>query len=41
VIAVWTGIFGPTVYLGTEKGIKRLADVNVSLGSLPCAFMLS
>jgi BCCT family betaine/carnitine transporter len=40
VIAVWTAIFGTTVYLGMEKGIKRLADANVYLGFLLCAFVL-
>ena len=32
VIVIWTAIFGTTVYLGMEKGIKRLADANVYLG---------
>lgn len=40
VIAVWTAIFGTTVYLGMEKGIKRLADANVYLGFFLCAFVL-
>jgi BCCT family betaine/carnitine transporter len=40
VILVWTAIFGTTVYLGMEKGIKRLADLNVYLGFLLCAFVL-
>jgi BCCT family betaine/carnitine transporter len=40
VIVVWTAIFGTTVYLGMEKGIKRLADANVYLGFLLCALML-
>jgi len=40
VIVVWTAIFGTTVYLGMEKGIKRLADANVYLGLFLCAFVL-
>ena len=40
VIVVWTAIFGTTVYLGMEKGIKRLADANVYLGFFLCAFVL-
>jgi BCCT family betaine/carnitine transporter len=40
VIVVWTAIFGTTVYLGMEKGIKRLADANVYLGFILCAFVL-
>jgi BCCT family betaine/carnitine transporter len=40
VIAIWTAIFGTTVYLGMEKGIKRLADANVYLGFFLCAFVL-
>jgi BCCT family betaine/carnitine transporter len=40
VIVVWTAIFATTVYLGMEKGIKRLADLNVYLGFFLCAFVL-
>ncbi len=40
VIVVWTAIFGTTVYLGMEKGIKRLADANVFLGFFLLAFVL-
>lgn len=40
VIAIWTAIFGTTVYLGMEKGIKRLADANVYLGFLLCGFVI-
>jgi len=40
VIVVWTAIFGTTVYLGMEKGIKRLADANVYLGFFLLAFVL-
>ena len=41
VIVVWTAIFGTTVYLGMEKGIKRLADANVFLGFFLLAFVLA
>ncbi len=40
VIVIWTAIFGTTVYLGIEKGIKRLADANVYLGFFLLAFVL-
>jgi BCCT family betaine/carnitine transporter len=40
VIVIWTAIFGTTVYLGMEKGIKRLADANVYLGFFLLAFVL-
>jgi BCCT family betaine/carnitine transporter len=40
VIVVWTAIFGTTVYLGMERGIKRLAEANVYLGFVLCAFVL-
>jgi BCCT family betaine/carnitine transporter len=40
VIVIWTAIFGTTVYLGMEKGIKRLADANVYLGFSLLAFVL-
>ena len=40
VIVVWTAIFATSVYLGMEKGIKRLADANVYLGFFLLAFML-
>jgi len=40
VIVVWTAIFGTTVYLGMEKGIKRLADANVFLGFFLLGFVL-
>jgi BCCT family betaine/carnitine transporter len=41
VIVIWTAIFGTTVYLGMERGIKRLADLNVYLGFFLCAFVLT
>lgn len=40
VIIIWTAMFATTVYLGLEKGIKRLADANVYLGFVLCAFVL-
>jgi BCCT family betaine/carnitine transporter len=40
VIVIWTAIFGTTVYLGIEKGIRRLADANVYLGFFLLAFVL-
>jgi len=40
VIVIWTAIFATTVYLGMEKGIKRLADANVVLGFFLLAFVL-
>jgi BCCT family betaine/carnitine transporter len=40
VIVIWTAIFGTTVYLGMERGIKRLADANVYLGFFLLAFVL-
>lgn len=40
VIVIWTAIFATTVYLGMEKGIKRLADANVFLGFFLLAFVL-
>jgi BCCT family betaine/carnitine transporter len=40
VVVIWTAIFGTTVYLGMEKGIKRLADANVYLGFFLLTFVL-
>ena len=40
VIAVCVGLFGVTVYLGLEKGIKRLADANLWLALIFLAFVL-
>ena len=31
VVAICVGVFGLSVYLGLEKGIKRLSDINVLL----------
>lgn len=40
VIAVCVGLFGVTVYLGLERGIKRLADANLWLALIFLAFVL-
>jgi BCCT family betaine/carnitine transporter len=40
VVVIWTIIFGTSVYLGLERGIKRLSDINVYLGLFLCAFVL-
>jgi BCCT family betaine/carnitine transporter len=40
VIVIWTAIFATTVYLGMERGIKRLADANVFLGFFLLTFVL-
>lgn len=39
VVVVWTAIFATSVYLGLEKGIKRLSDINVYLGIFLLAFI--
>ncbi|WFD11555.1 BCCT family transporter [Tepidibacter hydrothermalis] len=50
VIIIWTVMFGTTAYLGLEKGIKKLSDINTigAIGLLifilivgPTAFLLS
>ncbi len=40
VVVVWTAIFGTSVYLGLDRGIKWLSDVNVFLGLGLCALVL-
>jgi len=40
VVVVVTCLFGSTVYIGLEKGIKRLADVNMALAVLILIFVL-
>jgi len=40
VVVVCVSIFAGSVYLGLEKGIKRLSDINVSLALLMLAFIL-
>lgn len=39
VIALWTLIFGGSVYLGLEKGIKRLSDFNIILVAVITIFV--
>ena len=31
IIVIWTAIFGTSVFFGLQKGLKRLADINVYL----------
>ncbi|MCP3959924.1 MAG: BCCT family transporter [bacterium] len=40
VVVIWTAIFGTSVYLGLDRGIKWLSDVNVFLGLGLCALIL-
>lgn len=40
VLLIWAAIFGTSVYLGLEKGIKRLSDVNLHLLFLLMAAVL-
>lgn len=40
VIALWTAMFGASVFLGLRKGLKRLADFNVWLAGALGAFIL-
>ncbi len=40
VVVVVTGLFASTVYIGLEKGIKRLADLNMALAILILIFVL-
>lgn len=37
ILAIWIAMFGTSVYVGLEKGMKRLSDINVYLAF---AFML-
>ncbi len=39
VVVVWTAIFGTSVYLGLDRGIKWLSDINVFLGLGLCAMI--
>lgn len=41
VVVVWTVLFGVSVFLGLEKGLKRLADFNVWLAFALGAFVLA
>jgi BCCT family betaine/carnitine transporter len=40
IVAIWTLIFGASVYLGIYKGIKRLSDINVYMVIALLAFVL-
>ncbi len=40
VIVIWTAIFGTSVYLGLDRGIKWLSDINVFLALGLCALVL-
>ena len=40
ILAIWTTIFGTSVYLGLEKGIARLSDINLWLALLLLAFVI-
>jgi len=39
VIVVWTVIFASSVWLGLDRGIRRLSDVNIWLGIFLLAFL--
>lgn len=41
IIVVWTLIFGTSVFLGLQKGLKRLADINVYLALAVGLFFLA
>ncbi len=41
VVLVVTAIFATTVYIGLEKGIKRLADINMALAIFILIFVLT
>lgn len=40
IVVVWTALFGTSVFLGLQKGLKRLADINVWLAFGLGAFIL-
>ncbi|WP_343231416.1 BCCT family transporter [Saccharopolyspora ipomoeae] len=40
IVVVWTALFGVSVFLGMQKGLKRLADVNVWLALVLGVFIL-
>ena len=40
VLALWTLLFGASVYRGLKAGIKILADINIALGILVIGFVL-
>jgi BCCT family betaine/carnitine transporter len=39
VIVVWTAIFATSVWLGLDRGIRRLSDINIWLGVFLLAFI--
>lgn len=39
VIVIWTAIFATSVWLGLDKGIRRLSDINIWLGIFLLAFL--
>ncbi|MEE4217778.1 MAG: BCCT family transporter [Xanthomonadales bacterium] len=39
VIVIWTAIFATSVWLGLDRGIRRLSDVNIWLGIFLLAFV--
>lgn len=40
VLAIWTALFGTSVYHGLKAGIRRLADLNIVLAVLVVIFVL-
>ena len=40
VIVVWTAIFATSVWLGLDRGIRRLSDINIWLGIFLLVFLL-
>ena len=40
VLALWTAIFGTSVYMGLDKGIRVLADLNAALAIIFLIFVL-
>lgn len=40
IIAVWTLLFGGSVFLGLRRGLKRLADINVWLAGALAVFLI-
>ena len=41
VLAVWTAVFGTSVYMGLDKGIRILANLNAILAIIFLAFVLA
>ncbi|MGF1473364.1 MAG: BCCT family transporter [Rubrobacteraceae bacterium] len=40
IIVLWTAIFGTSVFVGLQRGLKRLADINVYLALVVGVFFL-